>query len=325
MKKLIAIYVCIAICSLAMAQTVADFENFDLSVGEFINNSLPAAGFSSGSIWVPNNYNENYASWSGWAISSATDTLTPGFMNQYSVISGSGADSTNTYALAFIFSPTVMRLTGDAVEKVVEGMYINNGTYNYWSMLEGDSFAKRFGGETGDDPDYYKLTIRKYFEDTLSEDSVVFYLADYRFEDNTQDYIVKDWTWVDLTSLGNVDSLRFELASSDIGNHGINTPTYFFVDQVVTRDISTDLEEIRNDYMYTIYPNPTQDYLMIDWEENHGAEASILNIDGRLCRKSRIMTDKNQLDVSDLANGVYVLRIESERKVVFRKFVKKAD
>ena len=59
---------------------------------------------------------------------------------------------------------------------------------------------------------------------------VEFYLADYRFDDNAQDYIVSDWAWVDLTGLGVVYGLEFALSSSDVGNWGMNTPAYFAMD-----------------------------------------------------------------------------------------------
>ena len=65
----------------------------------------------------------------------------------------------------------------------------------------------------------------------LGTDSVDFYLADYRFADNSEDYIVKDWTFVSLEALGDVDSLLFSLTSTDNDSmFGMNTPAYFCMD-----------------------------------------------------------------------------------------------
>jgi len=136
-----------------------------------------------------------------------------------------------------------MNLSGSAVGGVVQGLYLTNSTYAYLSMLEGDGFAKKFGGASGNDPDFFKVTIRKYLNGELGTDSVEFYLADFRFANNSQDYIVNDWTYVDLTPLGNVDYLEFSLASSDIGTFGINTPTYFCVDNVTTSDLPSATQE----------------------------------------------------------------------------------
>ena len=62
--------------------------------------------------------------------------------------------------------------------------------------------------------------------------TVDFYLADYRFADNSKDYIVENWEYVDLSSLGVVKSLEFSLNSSDAGVFGMNTPAYFAMDDL---------------------------------------------------------------------------------------------
>jgi hypothetical protein len=100
-------------------------------------------------------------------------------------------------------------------------------------MRNGDSFAKKFGGENGDDPDWFKLTITGQDVAGAVTGEVDFYLADFRFANNTQDYIVHDWTFVDLTSLGDhVKCLEFGLFSSDSGQYGMNTPSYFAMDHL---------------------------------------------------------------------------------------------
>ncbi|MBT3193431.1 MAG: DUF4465 domain-containing protein, partial [Verrucomicrobia bacterium] len=48
-----------------------------------------------------------------------------------------------------------------------------------------------------------------------------------------EDYIVGEWTWVDLTSFGPaVKSLHFSLSSSDNGAWGMNTPAYYAIDDL---------------------------------------------------------------------------------------------
>lgn len=77
-----------------------------------------------------------------------------------------------------------------------------------------------------------KLTIIGKDGGGATTGSVDFMLADYRFADNTQDYVVTDWRWVDLAALGTVSSLQFALVSSDSGEFGINTPAYFALDNL---------------------------------------------------------------------------------------------
>src|SRR5690606_7670037 len=107
------------------------------------------------------------------------------------------------------------------------GCYITNTSYAYTVIRDGNNFSKKFGGATGNDPDWFVLHIVGKKNGTWLSDSVHFYLADFRFDDNNQDYIVGSWEWVDLSILGDADTLYFELRSSDAGLNGINTPTFF--------------------------------------------------------------------------------------------------
>ena len=100
-------------------------------------------------------------------------------------------------------------------------------------MRDGDGFAKKFGGVSGNDPDFLKLTITG-FNGAAATGSVDFFLADYRFANNAQDYIVKAWTFVDLSSLGAVTRLGFDLTSTDNGPFGMNTPGYVAIDTLTT-------------------------------------------------------------------------------------------
>jgi hypothetical protein len=56
-----------------------------------------------------------------------------------------------------------------------------------------------------------------------------------------EDYIIKDWTLVALSSLGEVKSLEFALTSSDSDPvFGMNTPAYFAIDSVNDYDDDGD-------------------------------------------------------------------------------------
>ena len=124
--------------------------------------------------------------------------------------------------------PTI--LPADGVATVVEGAWLTNTTYAALSMRDGDAFAKQFGGPSGADPDWFLVTITGYDGDESPRGTVDFYLADFRFEDSVEDYIVDQWTWVDLVGLGPVSAIDFALSSSDNGDFGMNTPAYFALD-----------------------------------------------------------------------------------------------
>ena len=60
----------------------------------------------------------------------------------------------------------------------------------------------------------------------------------------------------------------------------------------------------------TLYPNPTTDFVRIDGiDENNCSEISIFDLTGRLVRKYPYC---NELNVSDLQNGIYLLRVTVE-------------
>lgn len=207
-----------------------------LASESFYNGADGAGQFVSEGLVFNNDYNPNFGSWAGWSYSNGTDTTTAGFLNQYSAFAGSGVQGSDTYGVAAAFGgslvPKITRPPGTAPFHSID---ITNTTYAALSMIEGDFFAKKFGGETGDDPDFFLLTIEGLDDDGGSLGTVEFPLADYRFADNALDYIVDQWTTVDVSSLGNATELAFSLSSSDVGQFGMNTPAYFAVDNVVTQ------------------------------------------------------------------------------------------
>jgi len=288
------------------AQTTAGFENFGLAPGAFLNNASSGT-FASGNVALPNAYDSVYDAWSGWAISTVTDTETMGFTNQYAAVAGRGASGSDTYALTYVFGGSPMVLTGAAAGAPVQGLYVTNTTYAYFSMLFGDSFAKQFGGETGDDPDFFLLTIKGFLLGEEKADSVNFYLADYRFSDNAQDYIVADWMYVELASLGNVDSLVFNLRSSDNGAFGMNTPAYVCVDDVQTTDTPVRVREPALPWAPAVFPNPASDQVWIRWPAKEPGLGELSTMQGQLLQRYQLLPGNNRLDVSQLPAGLYVL------------------
>ena len=120
-------------------------------------------------------------------------------------------------------------------------MMVTNTTYAALTMLNGSYPATKFGGDDGNDEDYFKLIITGLDDGGSAVGTQSFYLADYRFADNSLDYIVDEWTTIDLTSLAGARKLEFSFESSDVGNYGINTPTYFAMDNLVITPEPTTL------------------------------------------------------------------------------------
>jgi hypothetical protein len=210
-----------------------DLEDLALEPESFKNGADFVGGFISGGAFFNNRYDPTFDVWSGWAYSNRTDVTTPGFLNQYSAfhLPSGGGDFSPNYAVAFNFdvSDAFVVLPGGLAPQAVS---ITNTTYAALSMLEGDQFAKKFGGADGTDPDYFLLTIYGISNRFEVTGAVEFYLADFRADDSSFDYIVSNWTRVDLTPLGDAFLLVFQLTSSDVGDFGMNTPAFFALDNL---------------------------------------------------------------------------------------------
>ncbi|MGB2861876.1 MAG: DUF4465 domain-containing protein [Sedimentisphaerales bacterium] len=240
MLKLQKLYCLVTILLTAGAANAATatFDDLALPAESFWNGSDGSGGFTSGGAHFGNNYNADWASWDGFSYSNLTDTAMQGIAAQYNAITGSGQGGSANYAVGYIgwTSPPAVTLEEPGF---VDGLYVTNSNYAYYSMLNGDAFAKKFGGADGSDPDFFMLTITGKDVDGTVIGTIDFYLADYRFEDNSEDYIVDSWQYVDLTSLGEVVSLEFALSSSDVGDWGMNTPGSFTIDTIVYEPASS--------------------------------------------------------------------------------------
>jgi hypothetical protein len=212
---------------------IANFDDLSLAPESYWNGSDQSGGFTSGSAYFNNNYNSAYGSWDGFSYSNITDTASSGWTAQYNAITGAGQNGSANYAIGYVGWAEPPTITLD-IAGVVDGLYVTNNNYAYYSMLNGDAFAKKFGGSSGDDEDWFLLTITGKDVGGVVTGEVGFYLADYRFEDSGDDYIVNTWEYVDLSSLGVVESLEFKLSSTDNDpEYGMNTPAYFAMDTII--------------------------------------------------------------------------------------------
>lgn len=324
MKKIITALAIIT-CQLADAQTTGTLENFNIASGAYWNGSTQPLGttFTSGNAVFENYYDTAFGGYwaSGWAYSAVNDSTTSGYGNLYAAKALTGFSGSATYAVGQ--QNAKVMLTGNAVGGVVYGCYVTNGTYAANSMRDGDMFAKKFGGVSGNDPDFFKLTIRGWFGGQVITDSVEFYLADYRFSNNAQDYIVMDWQWVDLSALGNVDSLQFTLSSSDVGSFGINTPLFFCLDNIITADSPLTVSENHADNAIVAYPNPFDQQLSIEVPSSNGM-VTLTDISGRVVY-TQLLNEQGRisLDLSNLSSGVYTLSVISGSEQSALKIIKR--
>lgn len=234
---LLAFCVCLTLPCLVTGQTnrseVVDFEEIDLGTNGFANGSDLSGGFTSKGAFFRTVFNPEFNFWQGVAASEQTDTTTPGFLNQYSSFSGDGVDDSQQYAVVFDGdSESDIRFHTDTT---VHGAWINNTTYAGLVMQDGDSVfgLDPFGGPSGDEPDRFELAVTGIDQAGAQTGQVTFDLADFTPSDSAADTIVEDWTYLDLSPLGDeVRELQFDLASTDRSFGFNNTPNYFALDDL---------------------------------------------------------------------------------------------
>lgn len=109
-----------------------------------------------------------------------------------------------------------------------KGAWVTNATYAYLAVKDGNDGGGHVKGPFTNN-DWFKLTATGYNADKSKIGSIDFYLADFR--DGKQE-IVNTWKWFDWSSIKNADYITFEMSSTDNGEFGMNTPSYFCLDGI---------------------------------------------------------------------------------------------
>jgi hypothetical protein len=289
------------------AQTIT-FDDLTLAPETGWNGSDGSGSFTSNGQVFINGYNTGFGYWAdGWGYSNKTDVNTAGYTNDLSCYAASGYMSDN-FAIGRQSS-----FIDFGSEKVVTSIQLTNMTYAALSMLNGDMFAKQFGtpndangqpdGTNGED--FFRINLIGRDADSIVTDTIVFYLADYRGADSL-DYMLTSWQGVDLSTLGEIQYLAFELESSDVGDFGINTPLYFAMDQLVL----SGAEIAENEINFSVFPNPATNFISL----KQAGHVSIYALDGSVVL-TKTVQENEQISIESLNSGSYLIELNSSGKI----------
>jgi hypothetical protein len=333
MKKTItklAILVGLACNLTSTAQTVS-FDTFTLSTNSYYKDTT-GADFSANGVTFRYHWNTSWDGWeSGSAYTNVLDTANGSYTNLYGCIPGT-AFGGNNYAT--VQSGAVISFSNNTT--AVSGFYITNTTYA-WKEIKKGGFGRKFGDTTGTGsgtsipqgqyPDWFKILVKGYRGGNLLTDSVEFYLADYRGAGTTSDYVVKNWQYVNCISLGQVDSLTFEMKSSDNNAFGMKTPAFFSMDNFTIQS-TVGIEELTNTSNIFLFPNPTNENLFLNFESNTTSALSInvYDISGKNLQNNTIQTaiGRNQVKINTelYEAGIYLIELKdgfASKKIKFIK------
>jgi hypothetical protein len=169
-KRVVSLMIALVISGVAVADIATFDDNYLEPESHWGGAGSGETGFTSGDAYFP--HNDGGWSWDGFVYSNETDTTTPGYDNQFSAITGGGVNDSSNYGISCIpldwmggYEPIPQTVsfgavTGNDYDSIISGAFFTNTTYAYFSMRDGDGFAKKFGGESGDDEDWFKLIIK---------------------------------------------------------------------------------------------------------------------------------------------------------------------
>lgn len=335
-KQLLIVIGMMGLTAFSQTSFVTDFESLGVAPGTYSSTTTSGNGFQAGHAFFGAHYDSNFGFWSdGWSASAVHDSSTAGFGNANACAAYFGYGGSSTFAVGNTTGYLTLRLTDSLAGKTVSGMYVCNSTYAYKSMKYGDNFAKKFGDTTGTNcgcaqgtyPDWFKLTVKRYYAGVLQNDSVEFYLADYRFTNSAQDYLVNTWTWLNLSTLGNTDSLAFLLHSTDNGAFGMNTPAFFCIDNLTLLN-ATGIAVQTVDESVNIFPNPGAGEVEVVFttKSEEFIEMIVNDISGREIMQQKVNTqnglNKFRLDISQWTPGIYTLRLKDGDKITMKKIIR---
>ena len=201
--------------------------------------------------WLHNVLSQGYGSWCYWsgghAISnyvSSNIAAYGGFESQLTVYKasadttvsrmGGGHNGSDNFAVHYGYADNsgyglgedaLPALTfADGAERVIDHMYVTNTTYALNCYIDGNGLTAKIG-----DDDWVKLVATGYDAGGTKTGETFIYLC------NGPDNIVKDWTKWDLSGLGKINKVTFNVTGSSDNGYGFSQPAYFAYDDVAVR------------------------------------------------------------------------------------------
>ncbi len=197
--------------------------NFDDVVlgGDSVLSITSGSSFTSHGYTFHYTYNAQYQSWSGFTVSGKKDTSFKDYTTDKNSCVGHGFNGNFAVYYPTWGTPSTIDMPGNT-PITVRGFYGAVNTYVQNSILNGDGYSKKFTQGS-----WLRLDCIGIKADG-TQDTVSYYLAEYL---GKQLNYVRDWTWFDLTPLGDVKQVYFAFDGSDKGAYGLNTPTYLLLDE----------------------------------------------------------------------------------------------
>jgi len=133
-----------------------------------------------------------------------------------------------------------------------------------------------------------------------------------------EDFFMEEFFFIDTNQMTTHDPFFYQFSTTtdkiylDITNNVGSVATFY-------DDFLSQQEFLENSI--SVYPNPAKDKVSIDTSGLQLQKVSIFDLQGRLVLVADA-SDKGQIDVSPLSNGIYILQIETNQGILSKKLVK---
>ena len=182
--------------------------------------------YYSGSYSFPCEYAPSLFTWGGVAYSNQTKTTFSSlFPDQFNSVVGHGVNGSKNYAVAYAYGQhTVEVRATHSGPAVIPGTFVTNTAWVKEVIQKGTGM--------GDEPHapFHKGDYLLLIASNNKGQSIEFPLIDYRSSNDAEHYVIDSWQWLDLSALGETESVIFSMKGTRIANGGTTIPAYFCLD-----------------------------------------------------------------------------------------------
>lgn len=179
--------------------------------------------------------NNAYGSWAYWSGGAAVsnyhcDIADGGSNTQLSLPTETPAHSGDNFIVTYGYSDGSQFATDsrpvfdfqDGVARQVKGLWITNNSYFLHSLTQGDGF-----NQSATDDTFIDVTFEGFDAAGISQGMVK-----YRIQDGKK--ALTDWAYVDLSSLGKINTLKinYEFSKDQDNGYGFAAPAYLVIDDI---------------------------------------------------------------------------------------------
>ena len=100
-----------------------------------------------------------------------------------------------------------------------------------------------------------------------------------------------------------------------------NNNTDYFIVRIPADGVNSIVTILHNKETISIYPNPVNDYLILETAQKDKTQYCIYDATGRVLQTENFVK-KKEIDIREFADGIYFIQLQTPQGIVSKKFVK---